>query len=84
MGRPMLGVYTVNNNRKELAYLRFQQYAVYMTFRHTLEDAGISANTRQMTQNRIAEMLSDKPAYTGMIRFFQKIDLDDLPWTFTL
>ena len=71
-------------NRKELKDLRFQRYALYMTFRHTLEDAGISANTRRMTQDRIDEMLNDKAAYAGMIRYFHKIQLEHLPWTFSL
>ncbi len=71
-------------NRKELKDLRFQWYAIYMTFRHTLEDAGISANTHQMTQNRIDEMLLDDAAYAGMTRYFHSVNLDQLPWTFNL
>jgi len=67
-------------NRKELLDLRFQQYLVYMTWRHTLSDRKISKNTRIMTENRLREMQGDKSAYAGMIRFFNTKKLGGLPW----
>lgn len=67
-------------NRKELLDLRFQQYLVYMTWRHTLADRKISKNTRIMTENRLKEMQADKSAYAGMIRFFNTKKLGELPW----
>lgn len=71
-------------NRTELLDLRFQWYCIYMTYRHTLADTGINANTRLMNQNRINEMLNGHLAYTGMVRYFQKQNLNDLPWRFDI
>jgi uncharacterized protein (TIGR02646 family) len=71
-------------NRKELLDLRFQRYCLYMTLRYTLTDAAISANTRLMSQNRLNEMVSDKSAYAGMVRYFDKKLLGELPWDFNI
>lgn len=71
-------------NRKELLDLRFEKYCLYMTLRHTMTDNGISANTRQMTENRLAEMQSNKSAYAGMIRYFETKQLSELPWDFNI
>lgn len=71
-------------NRKELMDLRFQWYCNYMTYRHTLKDAGISPNTKLMTENRLKDMISDKSAYAGMIRYFETQKLEDLPWDFNI
>src|SRR5262245_26496361 len=67
-------------NRRELVDLRFQRYCFYMTLRHTLADPKISKPTRAMNENRLTEMLADKSAYAGMIRYFHKKKLGDLPW----
>ena len=71
-------------NRQELLDLRFQQYCLYMTFRHTLADPGISANTRMMSEARLVQLASDKSAYAGMIRYFETIPLENLPWDFNI
>lgn len=71
-------------NRKELLDLRFERYCIYMTLRHSLTDSGISANTRQATENRLVEMRSGKFAYAGMIRYLDTKDLNDLPWDFNI
>lgn len=71
-------------NRQELLDLRFQIYCLYMTYRHTLADPGISANTRAANQNRLTQMSADKSPYAGMIRYFDAQDLDDLPWDFDI
>ena len=69
-------------NRKELLDFRFQWYCFYMTIRHTLADNLISARTRTMNENRLREMLRDRSAYAGMIRYFETKDLAELPWDF--
>jgi hypothetical protein len=71
-------------NRQELLDLRFQLYCLYMTYRHTLADPGISANTRLMNQNRLTQMSADKSPYAGMIRYFDTLNLDNLPWDFNI
>ncbi len=71
-------------NRKELLDLRFQRYSLYMTLRHTLTDNAISANTRLMSQNRLNEMVTDKSAYAGMVRYFDTKKLGELPWNFNI
>lgn len=71
-------------NRKELLDLRFQRYCLYMTLRHTLTDNAISANTRLMSQNRLNEMVADKSAYAGMVRYFDKKKLRELAWDFNI
>lgn len=71
-------------NRKELLDLRFQWYCLYMTYRHTLNDPGISAGTRAMNQQRLNELLTGRQAYTGMIKYFETKALADLPWKFDL
>jgi hypothetical protein len=71
-------------NRKELMDLRFQWYCMYMTFRHTLEDPNISNSTRTMNQNMLNSMTQDSSPYAGMIRYFQKKPLTDLPWDFDI
>lgn len=71
-------------NRKELLDLRFQRYCLYMTLRHTLTDNAISPNTRLMSQNRLNEMVADKSAYAGMVRYFDVKKLDELPWDFNI
>lgn len=71
-------------NRQELLDLRFQLYCLYMTYRHTLADNGISANTRIMNQNRLVQMSSGKSPYAGMIRYFETLALDKLPWDFNI
>jgi hypothetical protein len=55
-----------------------------MTYRHTLADPGISANTKLMNEARLTQLRSDKSAYAGMIRYFDTKNLDDLPWDFTI
>jgi uncharacterized protein (TIGR02646 family) len=71
-------------NRPELRDLRFQQYCFYMTFRHTLADSGISAGTRAMCQARLTQMSSGRSAYAGMIRYFETVPLEALPWDFNI
>jgi hypothetical protein len=71
-------------NRQELLNLRFQQYCLYMTFRHLLADPNISANSRISCQNRITQMVADTSQYAGMIRYFEKQNLKDLPWDFNI
>ena len=71
-------------NRQELLDLRFQQYCFYMTFRHTLADTGISANTRAMSQARLTQLGSGKSAYAGMIRYLETKPLNELPWDFNI
>lgn len=71
-------------NRQELLDLRFQRYCFYMTARHTLNDNGISANTKLMAENRLTEMAADKSDYAGMIRYFDKKSLNQLPWDFNI
>ena len=71
-------------NRVELMSLRFQWYCLYMTFRHTINDPGISANTRAANQNRIAQMLSPKSAYAGMVAYLESKPLAQLPWDFNI
>lgn len=71
-------------NRTELKDLRFQMYCLYMTYRHTLADNGISANTKLMNEARLAQLRSDKSAYAGMVRYFDTKDLNELPWDFTI
>lgn len=71
-------------NRKELKGLRFQLYCLYMTYRHTLADPGISANTRLMNQNRLEQMKSGISPYAGMVRYFETQELNVLPWDFNI
>lgn len=67
-------------NRLELRDRRFAIYCFYMTYRYTLTDPGISAATRQMTENRLQEMRSAFGEYAGMVRYFDKQPLEQLPW----
>lgn len=71
-------------NRAELADLRFQRYTEYMTFRHLLEVPGLPKPQRRSVENRLAAMITAKAAYAGMIRYFNTIALEDLPWDFDL
>lgn len=71
-------------NRQELRDLRFIHYYQYMTYRYTLQDPGINANTAAMVQNRLTEFKADKSAYAGMIRYFETRNLNSLPWDFDL
>ena len=71
-------------NRTELEDLRFQQYCLYMTLRHTVSTPNIPQFIVTMSQNRLNELESDSAAYTGMIRHFNKQNLDDLPWDFDI
>ena len=71
-------------NRTELLDLRFQWYCLYMTYRHTLDDPGISANTRIMNQARMNDMRRGNMAYTGMVRYLEDQPLKDLPWRFDI
>lgn len=68
-------------NRQELLDLRFQWYCLYMTYRLTLADPGISTGTRTRNQNRITDMKSGKMAYTGMVRYLEAQRIEDLPWS---
>jgi hypothetical protein len=71
-------------NRKELKKHRFQWYANYMTFRHTL--TALTANTPiwQANKNRLAEMTQAFSPYVGMVRYFDSLNLADLPWDFNI
>jgi hypothetical protein len=74
-------------NRKELKTHRFQWYAKYMTFRHTL--AALTAalpgtQVWQMNRNRLDEMTDGSSPYTGMVRYLDTIELKDLPWDFNI
>jgi hypothetical protein len=71
-------------NRQELMDLRFQWYCLYMTFRHTAADPGLSPNTKKMNTNRLKEMTQDFSPYAGMIRFFETKELAGLPWDFDI
>lgn len=71
-------------NRKELMDLRFQRYTMYMTLKHTLNEPVLSANIRTAVQNRLADMVSDKAAYAGMVRYFETRALSSLPWDFSI
>jgi hypothetical protein len=55
-----------------------------MTCRHTLNDPNIGANTMLMNQNRLKDLRSDVSAYAGMVRYFDNIALEDLPWDFNI
>lgn len=71
-------------NRKELLDLRFQWYCMYMTFRQTLADPGISNQTRLRNENRLREMEAENSPYAGMIRYLQSQPLAELPWDDTI
>jgi 5-methylcytosine-specific restriction endonuclease McrA len=71
-------------NRKELLDLRFQHYCTYMTFRHTLTATGLPATITTMIKNRLKEMKADGSQYAGMIRYFDALPLNTLPWDFDL
>ena len=71
-------------NRKELMDLRFQRYTMYMTLKHTLLETGLSAGLRKAVENRLAEMVNDRAAYAGMIRYFETKPLSSLPWDFSI
>jgi|HubBroStandDraft_3_1064219.scaffolds.fasta_scaffold180820_1 hypothetical protein len=71
-------------NRTELLNLRFQWYCLYMTFRHSLADPGITSNTAIMNQNQINNMKKGNMPYTGMVRYLETQQLNDLPWKFDL
>jgi hypothetical protein len=69
-------------NRQELKDERYKHYSVYMTFRQTLELPTIPDKLKKNITKRIAEMKSGSLRYTGMIRYFEKQKLEDLPWDF--
>jgi hypothetical protein len=71
-------------NRQELLDLRFQWYCLYMTYRYTLADNAISANTREMNQARLNDMVRGVLAYTGMVRYLETQKLENLPWRFDI
>lgn len=60
-------------NRDELQDLRFVQYFIFKTFKLTLLDPGISAATKNRTEEAIERMLADKAPFAGMIRYFDQI-----------
>lgn len=59
-------------NRVELRSLRYQSFSLFRVFKLTLNDAGVSANTKAQTQKVIDNMKSDKYPFAGMIRYFDK------------
>lgn len=71
-------------NRKELLDLRFQRYTLYMTLKHTLNEPVLSAPVRNAVQNRLSDMVHEKAAYAGMIRYFETKALSSLPWDFSI
>ena len=72
-------------NRVELTDLRFQRYTEYMTFRHLLTvSSSLPAAQTRSVKNRLADMVANNAAYAGMIRYFNTIPLDKLPWDFDL
>ncbi len=71
-------------NRQELRDERFRHYALYMTYRHTLEVKTIPLKLRKAVTARLAEMSRGNLRYTGMIRYFDGLKLEDLPWDFGL
>ena len=71
-------------NRKELKKHRFQWYANYMTFRHTLNALTAGTPVWQANKNRLAEMTQSFSPYAGMVRYFDTVDLADLPWDFNI
>lgn len=69
-------------NRKELLDFRFQWYTLYAIMRFTLEDKGISAQTRAINKNKIEELRADNSPYAGMIRYFDTKKTNELSWNF--
>lgn len=69
-------------NRKELRDERYRHYATYMTYRQTLAVSTLPDKLRNNIIKRIEEMTAGALRYTGMIRFFEKQKLEDLPWDF--
>jgi uncharacterized protein (TIGR02646 family) len=59
-------------NRKELLDLRYFFYNIYDTFRFTLEDKGISAQTKLRVEAGIQNMKAPNAPFAGMIRFFDR------------
>ena len=59
-------------NRKELTELRFFFFDLYDTLRVTLEDDGISAQTRSRVEASIETMKAAYAPFAGMIRYFDR------------
>ncbi len=71
-------------NRQELRDERYRHYALYMTFRQTLELASLPAKLKKSITKRIEEMTSGSLRYTGMIRWCEQQTLEKLPWDFDI
>lgn len=71
-------------NRKELKKHRFQWYANYMTFRHTLNALVPGTPVWHANKNRLAEMTQSFSPYVGMVRYFDTLDLGEIPWDFNI
>lgn len=69
-------------NRQELRDERFRHYTIYMTYRQTLANATLPDKLKKSITKRISEMTAGNLRYTGMIRYFEKKKLEDLPWDF--
>ena len=60
-------------NRQSLKGDRYAEYYKYNTFRRTLEDDGISSDTRRINTSTIERMKAPSSPFAGMIRYFDAI-----------
>ena len=60
-------------NRQRLKNDRYAEYYKYSTFRRTLEDDGISSETRRINTNAIERMKAPGAPFAGMIRYFDEL-----------
>ena len=60
-------------DRSQLRRSRYHTFDSYLTKKLTLEDSGISANTRNINQNSLNRMTRATHPYAGMIRFFEDL-----------
>lgn len=66
-------------NRKELCQHRYDTYLAYATARLTSEDPGTAAFVKAQNLNLKKRLLRTSSAYTGMLRYFEKVTTDQLP-----
>ena len=59
---------------------RYNTYANYMTYRHTVECEGISANTKLMNKNMLKMMETSKLFDNKLVRYCNRKKLKDLIW----
>lgn len=66
-------------NRDELKKLRYETYLEYSTHRLCVSEPDVPDRVRNRSQARIDRMLQTRQPYVGMLLFFEKMPVSDLP-----